>query len=646
MKKKLVYKMFMPLLILLMLVFGITFLLVNYMSNTNVKKLISNINMEYIDKIIIEEETKERVMKSLLSELDDNYLKQARLVAEIIKDDPSYLEIDNLKKLANYVELDEIYIMNQNGIIEVGTDEKNIGFDFKSSEQTLPFMQIIKDPEFELAQDYQQRGADKELYKYVGVRRLDKPGIVQVGVRPHKINWFIKNTGIKNYFEKIENNKTLRGYILDESGRILYSTSNVDQTGVIKEDIFIKLIGNKGNFVTSKGHLVNYKGKNGEIYVLEDTLENANQTMNRTSLYLLGIYIIALIILFLSMYSLTKHYVLKAIFKFISLFKKASEGNLSIRSDIRSKDEMNVMGENFNAFMEIFETLILQIRNGGQAILGSSEEMSRANEDLAKKTAVQANVLQRTSATMEQISKIVKINTEKTKEANKITETAREKAEIVATLSNDLKISMDSINKSSKKIENIIDVIEEIAFQTNLLALNAAVEAARAGEQGRGFAVVASEVRNLAQRSGKAAKEIKEKIKDSVEKVDEGNLLVENTIVSLDKIVGEINSINDVIYEITKGAKEQADGILDMNQAIADIDANIQVNATISEENSAAASVLYNQAKEFLNFVDFFKISSYEDFDLETIRKENTSNIRKVDEAEDMIPFDEDIEEI
>lgn len=647
MKKKIVYKMFIPLFCVMLLVFGAIFLIVNNMTKSNIKNLIANINSEHIKNIISEKENKEKVFESIKKELDHNYIRETRLIAKIFELAPDYLEIEKIKELSSYAELDEIYVMDKEGIIISGTDTNNLGYDFKTQDQTRPFMKIIDNPDYTLAQDYMERGADRELYKYVGVKRLDDKGIVQIGIKPHHIENFIKKTGIKNYFENIEKNDNIKAYITDTDFRILEKSSNVKEDfSILPEEIIKNIKQREGSFITNKKHLINYYEKDGHIYILEDNLKNINITIRDTAIYMIFIFIFSIVVLFFSMLLISKHFVLKPVSIFTNLFRQTSEGNLSTRSDIRTKDEMNVLGENFNAFMEILETLILQIRNGGKTILESSKEMSRANEDLAKKTAVQATVLQKTSATMEQISSIVKINTEKTKQANEITGNARKKAEIVAGLSNDLKISMNSINNSSKSIENIIEVIDEIAFQTNLLALNAAVEAARAGEQGRGFAVVAAEVRNLAQRSGKAAKEIKEKIRDSVEKIDEGNLLVENTITSLNKIVSEINSISEVIYEITRGANEQAEGIIQMNESIADIDTNIQVNATISEENSAAASVLYNQAKEFLNFVDFFKTENYEDFEIEEVKK-----VRKWDEESDMspekiIPFDDDIEEI
>ncbi len=249
---------------------------------------------------------------------------------------------------------------------------------------------------------------------------------------------------------------------------------------------------------------------------------------------------------------------------------------------------------------------------------------------------------------------------EKTNTANKITETTKEKTENVGFMSNNLKESMNSITDSSKKIENIIGVIDEIAFQTNLLALNAAVEAARAGEQGRGFAVVAVEVRNLAARSSKAAKEIKELIKESVVRVEEGNVLVDKTIESLSEIIEDVTKVNDVITDITNGAKEQTTGIEQINKAIADLDEVTQTNAGIAEETSASTHILMKKAEEFLEVVEYFKINKEEIPQVKTkiknymeeVKHEKVETIENIKhknaktDSKELIPFDDEIEEV
>lgn len=372
------------------------------------------------------------------------------------------------------------------------------------------------------------------------------------------------------------------------------------------------------------------------------------------------ILIITVISLIFSIY--ISNYITKKIDGIREFMSKCEEGDLRERIEVESSDEIGEFSNKFNIFIEKLENVIGEILSGARAISESSGEINSANQNLAEKATTQAAALEETSSTMEEISSIVVSNMEKTNTANKITEKTKEKTESVGYMSNNLKDSMNSITDSSKKIENIIGVIDEIAFQTNLLALNAAVEAARAGEQGRGFAVVAVEVRNLAARSSKAAKEIKELIKESVTRVEEGNTLVEKTIESLSEIITDVTKVNDVITDITNGAKEQTTGIEQINKAIADLDEVTQTNAGIAEETSASTHILTQKADEFLELVEYFQIKGEEKSAIKKskgiktvnpaleVKHEISKKIKKPkiksSEPKDLIPFDNEIEEI
>ena len=286
--------------------------------------------------------------------------------------------------------------------------------------------------------------------------------------------------------------------------------------------------------------------------------------------------------------------------KFVAKFDSGANGDLTVRADIDGKDEIGVMSEEFNQFMEKLENMILEIKEGAFTIKQSSQEINRANESLANKATTQASALEEISSTMEEISSIVASNTDTISEVSRIVNETRERTEEVGVMSGNLKKSIGEISESSKKIRNIIEVIDEIAFQTNLLALNAAVEAARAGEQGIGFAVVAVEVRNLAARSSKAAKEIKELIKESGDRVDKGQELVGNTI--------EIEKVNSVMSEISKAAAEQKSGIEQVNSSIMSLDEITQTNAGIAEETSASSNLLSEKAENFNEMIDYFKV--------------------------------------
>lgn len=251
--------------------------------------------------------------------------------------------------------------------------------------------------------------------------------------------------------------------------------------------------------------------------------------------------------------------------------------------------------------------LQFEVENATITISTAASEISEGTLDLSQRTEEQASSLQETAASMEELTSTVKQNSDNARQANQLALGAREKAEKGGTVIQEAIVAMSAISASSKKVADIIGVIDEIAFQTNLLALNAAVEAARAGEQGRGFAVVASEVRNLAQRSAAAAKEIKELINDSGEKVREGSTLVNESGRTLEEIVEGAKKVGDIISEIAAAGAEQASGIEQVNQAVTQMDEMTQQNAALVEQTAAASQSLDEQVKSLEQMMAFFK---------------------------------------
>ncbi len=255
---------------------------------------------------------------------------------------------------------------------------------------------------------------------------------------------------------------------------------------------------------------------------------------------------------------------------------------------------------------------ITTVREAVEAVTTGAEQITKGNEDLSQRTSEQASALEETSASMEEMTSTVKQNADNAKQANQLGIAARDTADKGGAVTRKAVDAMGEINKSSKKIADIITVIDEIAFQTNLLALNAAVEAARAGEHGRGFAVVAAEVRNLAQRSATAAKEIKGLMNESIQRVDDGSDLVNQSGKTLEEIVTAVKRVTDIIGEISAASQEQASGIDQVNKAIMSMDETTQQNAALVEETTSAAQSMKEQAKELMAQVGNFKIGQVE----------------------------------
>jgi methyl-accepting chemotaxis protein len=252
--------------------------------------------------------------------------------------------------------------------------------------------------------------------------------------------------------------------------------------------------------------------------------------------------------------------------------------------------------------------MIAEVRDGSSLIDVGSKEIASGNADLSARTESQASSLEETTSSMEELTSTVKQNAENAKQANQLVVSASDVAMRGGQVVGQVVDTMGSIKDSSRKIVDIIGVIDGIAFQTNILALNAAVEAARAGEQGRGFAVVASEVRNLAQRSAGAAKEINSLISDSVEKVDAGSKLVDQAGKTMDEIVTSVKHVADIMNEITAASQEQSSGIEEVNRAIAQMDQMTQQNAALVEQAAAAAHSMQGQSAALAKAVSVFKL--------------------------------------
>ena len=293
----------------------------------------------------------------------------------------------------------------------------------------------------------------------------------------------------------------------------------------------------------------------------------------------------------------------------VVLANKVAEGDLSSSLDVRSKDEIGQLTSALQRMNKNLSTIVRDVRSGIHAISTASREIASGNADLSHRTEEQASSLEETASSMEELTSTVKQSAENARQANQLAAGASTIAvnggEVVAQVVS----TMSGISESSKKIADIIGVIDGIAFQTNILALNAAVEAARAGEQGRGFAVVASEVRTLAQRSAGAAKEIKELITDSVHKVEGGTKLVAEAGKTMDEIVTAVKRVTDIMGEMTAAAQEQSSGIEQVNQAVMQMDHVTQQNAALVEEAAAAADSMQQQAKALARAVSVFKVA-------------------------------------
>jgi methyl-accepting chemotaxis protein-1 (serine sensor receptor) len=297
--------------------------------------------------------------------------------------------------------------------------------------------------------------------------------------------------------------------------------------------------------------------------------------------------------------------------------QSVAAGDLRASIEVRGNDETGQLLQALKDMTGSLQSIVSQVRGGAETIAVASDEIARGNIDLSSRTEQQAGAIEETASSMEQMTATVQRNAENAQQASMYAISACDVATKGGRMVDQVVGTMGSISESSRKIVDIISVIDGIAFQTNILALNAAVEAARAGEQGRGFAVVAGEVRNLAHRSASAAKEIKELINDSVARVETGNQLVGEAGATMGEIVTSVRRVMDIIAEISQASAEQGAGIAQINMAVGEMDTSTQQNAALVEEAAAAAEALREQTAALNQVVSVFRLEDARD-----VRKE------------------------
>jgi methyl-accepting chemotaxis protein I, serine sensor receptor len=350
---------------------------------------------------------------------------------------------------------------------------------------------------------------------------------------------------------------------------------------------------------------VTYFQQNDHLYEL--AVEDNSSSYNQAIWVLIGVLVAVLAVIVVVWLGIHKT-LIQPLTRVIDSIRHIAGGDLVKPIDVHGSNEMGQLADSLRHMQSELVRTVGEVRNGADAIYSGASEIAMGNNDLSSRTEQQAASLEETAASMEELTATVKQNAENARQASHLALSASETAQKGGKVVDNVVQTMRDITSSSQKIADIISVIDGIAFQTNILALNAAVEAARAGEQGRGFAVVAGEVRNLAQRSAQAAREIKSLIEDSVSRVDIGSTLVESAGETMDEIVNAVTRVTDIMGEIASASDEQSRGIDQVGLAVAEMDRVTQQNASLVEESASAAAALEEQASRLTQAVAVFRI--------------------------------------
>ena len=542
--------------------------------------------------------------QTLKASLASNYLRMARTVAQTIAANPAVLEPARMTSLAKSIGIEEIHVTDAKGVLRWGNVAGFFGFDFTTSDQTKPFLRILSDPSFELAQDPQPRGADKLLFQYIGVTRRDKPGIVQIGVAPKELEELVKSASVQSLIEGEAVGKSGYYFVLSPDGKVI-AHSQPNQVGAdISGEAFAKTM------LLRKTGSLEYRYKGTETYVsfcekdgsvLAAAVPTA-EYRDRLSLLLSGLGLSAVVIVAIAVIValLLARSLVRPIKSVVGAMGSLSAGKLLLSSEegaeaarvTSRRDEIGVLGLSIAKLRDSLQKVVEDIRTSSDLVSQGSIRLSETAMGISQGASSQAASIEELSASLEELAATVRQNAENTSQADAL---SRRVAASAAE-------SGDSVSRMVGVMSDIasrISIIEEIARQTNLLALNAAIEAARAGDAGKGFAVVASEVRKLAERSQKAAAEINELSRRSTEVASiAGRKIAE--------LVPDVKRTAELIQEITAASAEQSSGTDQIARGVTQMDGVVQKNASSSDELAATSRELADQARNLVSSIDFF----------------------------------------
>ena len=591
-----------------------------------------------LNDIIQQLDSVDRNVELITESYKTNYIKLAKLVRSYIENDETSLSFEKLTDIAQRVGIDEIHVIDDKGILRWGTIKEFYGFDFNTTEQTKPFLAALTQKDFELAQDPELRGIDRQLFQYIGVARQDQPGIIQIGMQPKGISELQDLFSLSSLFTNKIYGKTGYFYVIQSDGTVIAHTyPDRMSLDISKEQFFKDIMRMKTGEITYvfrdvRVHAQFKETRHGIVVAavqVSEYLGSLEVLLRDIMIFSLIIFIFSVLIMYFITNSMTKSIkISSAAFKQLA----SADADLTIKIESKTKDEIQDMTNNFNGFTEKLKNIVIklkentiqsndishdltasveqtaaaineiianiasiqkQIQNVDRSVSttgASVEQITESIDKLEKEIANQAAMVEESSASITQmmssLNSVASITEKKTEGVEKLAQSAIKGRDQLSftnkTFAETVVARMDTINEMAKTIESI-------ANQTNLLSMNAAIEAAHAGEYGRGFAVVAEEIRKLADNSAKSSKEISLTLKEVMNGVAATGQSAQATSVEFDKILEEVQDTKNALMEINSNTKELTVGGQEIIKAVEELNsatANIKISSIDIAENA------------------------------------------------------------
>ncbi len=577
------------------------------------------------------EDAKDRLEESensiglLTEELNDEYLIKTRMFSRMVQLDPSILEsAEKLEEIREELDVDELHVTDENGVIQWTTVPDYVGFDFHGGAQTEPFLPILTDSSFELAQEPQPNGAEGKLFQYISVSRYDKPGIVQIGMEPVRLVNALSDNQPDVILGGITVGQNGTVFAVNKSDLTIAAFNNSDLIGTPAADAGItdKVLslkeGKMKKFTIDGNRVYVCLSQTDEYYVgtMIPVSEATTQAVALSLVILVMAIVMIAVLAYVTVSSINKN-ILAKLTVIEKNLKDIGSGNTDIRVDVRNCEEFDMLSNGINGMLDGIESqmketgrlntsmkgLLDEVYKTSQNINSYSADMQDVSGRLSEGSVTQAETVEELSVSFKSIANDAEENAGSAEKASRISSEARERLRVSADNMEKMKQAMSEITDYSGRIEKIIGTIDDIAFQTNILALNAAVEAARAGANGKGFAVVADEVRNLANKSAEAANSTTTLISETINAVENGNQIANAAAEELEHTITGIDESVSLISEISAASAKQAQAV---NEATSGMERIAQVaknNTEISMSARETAEKLDAQAEGLIGLI-------------------------------------------